>query len=258
MYPAGFSCSHHLSDRGIPVFCQTIYAASDQKVCSKFVSQAIEFVNVTFPIANMDASFRGPSQIAGAAQVVEPAHAFFLLYGHAGRVNPAFQGCGSFELAPRPEFGGSQTKRKPFRSDGQTGVHQQTTKRVQSETPCFFPASRRDLGKPDLFGRCSGEGKLRCILQDQDWPCSRIETLGGSRKMPFKDFVFAYICICKKSICCLGRRPILKCRRERLARSFSKCREHRAQTPVQALVAKVRSGYFLYDPILYHSHTPPA
>ena len=48
----------------------------------------------------MNTTLRRARQPGGAAQIIEPAHALFLLDRHPGRVNLAFESGGSLELVP--------------------------------------------------------------------------------------------------------------------------------------------------------------
>lgn len=83
---------------------QPIDAGANKEVGAKLLRQAIQFVDVAFAVANMNATRRLSEPLDRLPVIVEPANAFLLLDGNAGRVDLLLELRGAFELFPCPEL----------------------------------------------------------------------------------------------------------------------------------------------------------
>lgn len=114
---AGLHLRHHFSNGRVAILRQAVDTTAHQEPGSKFLSQAVELVDVAFPITNMHAALGCARQLCRQAQIIKPAHAFLLLDRHPRWIDLAFKGTGSFELAARPEFRRRQSKGQTLRRD---------------------------------------------------------------------------------------------------------------------------------------------
>lgn len=92
---------HDLGDGRPAIFCQAVDAAPDQEASPEFLCQAVQLVDVALPVSDMHATLRRTRQLGRQAQIVEPAHAFLLLNGHTGRIDPALERGGALEGGTR-------------------------------------------------------------------------------------------------------------------------------------------------------------
>ncbi|WP_027534399.1 hypothetical protein [Bradyrhizobium sp. WSM3983] len=66
---------------------QPIDAGADKEGSAEALRQAVEFVDVTFAVADMDATLRLSESFDGLSQIVESAGTFLLFVGNARRVD---------------------------------------------------------------------------------------------------------------------------------------------------------------------------
>ena len=123
-----------IGDRVPAIARQAIHAGAHQEVGSGGLRSTEEFIDVALAVANVDTALPVCQSDGGRFQILQPANAFFLFNGHPCGIDLLFEGIASFKLASRPELDGSQSQRYPFGGDGQTGMHQQTAKRMQTGT----------------------------------------------------------------------------------------------------------------------------
>jgi len=249
---ASLHLCHHLGNGRAAILRQTIDAAAHEEPRPELFGQAVEFVNVAFPIPDMHATLWRPRQFGGQAQIVEPAHAFLLFNRYPGRIDLAFEGGGSLEFAARPEFRRRQSERQTLRRDGHAGMHQEPADRMLLEPTFLQLASGRYLREPHLLWSRPLEGEFRGVLQDQNGAIGCFDAQGRGGEMALKDLVFADIPIGKKAVGGLGVRPVLKCCRQRFPRPFPECLEHCIEPPVQPHISQIASGSFRFHPTLSH------
>ena len=234
-------------------FGEAVDAGADQEVRAQVLRQAEELVDVALAIADVDAALRRADQLGRAAQVVEPADALLLVDRHAGRVDLPLQRRRALELVPRPDLHRGEAERQPVGRDREARVQQQAAQRVLAEAAVLLLAPGGGLGEADLLGRRAGEGEFRRVLEHQDRPVGGLHAQGGSLEVAGQYPVLAHLLVREEAIGGLGVRPVLKRRRQRLARSLSHCCQHRAQPPVQPGVAQATSRRLLLHPT---SHCP--
>src|SRR5512144_526565 len=95
---------HNAGDGGGTVNGEPVDAGPHQKVRSRLLGQAEQFVNVTLAIADANAAPRIAEQFGGSAQVFQPANALLLLNGDPRWVDLPLEGGRSLELRPGPEL----------------------------------------------------------------------------------------------------------------------------------------------------------
>jgi hypothetical protein len=76
---------HLVCDRVVSIPRESVDAGSNQEVCLQFMSEAKEFVNVTFTISDMNAALRFSKQRGRLPQILEPSIAFLLFDRNACR-----------------------------------------------------------------------------------------------------------------------------------------------------------------------------
>ena len=205
----------------VAVLGQAIDAAADQKSGPEIFGQAVELVDVAFPVADMHAALGRPCQLGGKAQIVEPAHTFLLFDRHPGRIDLALERGGSLELAARPEFRRRQPERQTIRRDGHAGMHQEPADRMLPVATFLQLAPGRHIGKPDLVLSRAFEGELSGVMQDQDGTAGCPDTQGRGGEMTLQDLVLADIPVGKEAVGGLGVRPVLERRRRGFPRTFT-------------------------------------
>ena len=255
MGAAGLHPCHHSRNGRVAIFRQAVDAAPDDEPGPEFFGQAVEFVDVAFPITDMHAAFRRPRQLGGAAQIVEPAHALLPFDRHPGRIDLALQRSGPLELVPRPELCRRQAERQPVRRDRQAGMHQEPADRMFLVATFLQLASGGYLREPHLVRSRALEGEFRGVLKDQDGSVRGSDAQGRGGEMALEDLVFADIPVGKETVGGLGVRPVLKGRRQRLSGPLAESLEHRPEAPVQPVVPHVTLGGFLFHPTLPHART---
>ena len=70
----------------------------------RFLRGAEEFIDIAFPIPNMNASLRFIQERGRLLQVLQPADAFLLFNRNPRRINLLFECVRSLELLSRPEL----------------------------------------------------------------------------------------------------------------------------------------------------------
>ena len=155
-------------DRMSAVAGEPIDAGANQKVRADVLRQAIELVNVAFPIADMNTAFRLSQAVDRLPKILEPAHAFLLFDRNAGRVDLPLERRRSFELLPRPEFHCRQTQRQPLRRYGETGMHQHSADGVMAQAAALVATAIDALGHADRAHVGALIGELRGVLDEKD------------------------------------------------------------------------------------------
>ena len=100
-------------------------------------------------------------------------------------------------------------------------MHEDAADSVQSLSARFVLVATTDLvGQADSLGIISGEGKFRCVVENEDWPLCRGKPLLRRIEVSGEDLCLAYTIVVEKAICRLSGRPIPASQRNRLADSF--------------------------------------
>src|ERR1035438_4134544 len=128
------------------IFCRTIHTGPYQEMGFSFLRGAEEFIDVAFPIPNMNASLRLIQERGRLLQVLQPADAFLLCNRNPCRINLLFERVASLELLSRPELHGRDSERQALRRDDEAGMHQEATHGVHSQAACLILATVHLIG----------------------------------------------------------------------------------------------------------------
>lgn len=95
------------------IACQPIDAGADKEVSAKLLRQAIQFVDIAFAVADMNATLRLSEPFDRLPEIVEPSNALLLLDGNAGRVDLLLELGRALEFFPCPELHRRQSQGEP-------------------------------------------------------------------------------------------------------------------------------------------------
>ena len=109
---------HFHGNRMFPVSRQAIHTGAHQEMGAQRLSGAEKLVNITLPVADMNAALRVIQKGGGLAHVLQPAGALLFINRHAGRIDFLFKRVATLEFAASPELHGRQAKRKSSGGDG--------------------------------------------------------------------------------------------------------------------------------------------
>jgi hypothetical protein len=122
---------HIIGDSMISISGQAIDTGSHEEMGANVLSRAKEFIDTALAITDMDAPPRISEEFRGLLQIVQPPNAFFLLDGNARLIDLSFEGGGSFEFLPCPEFDRCHSEREPFGRHSETRMHQNSASRMR-------------------------------------------------------------------------------------------------------------------------------
>src|SRR5271155_5690567 len=111
--------------------------------------QAEEFVNVTFPIADMDASASIAKKLRRLRQVIKPADAFLLFDRNPRRVDFLLQRRCPLELLSRPDLNRGQAEWDALSGQRQGRMHENAADRVRAHAAGFVAPAVHTLGDAD-------------------------------------------------------------------------------------------------------------
>lgn len=103
-----FNIAHFSRYRVIPVASQPVDDSAHDEVRAKLFGQAVEFVDITFAIAYMNASVGLTEKPDGLAQIFKPTDAFLGFDRNTCRIDLAFELGRTLELVAAPELDGCQ------------------------------------------------------------------------------------------------------------------------------------------------------
>jgi hypothetical protein len=179
---------HFIGDRMISISGQAIDAGSHEEMGTSVLSRAKEFIDVALAITDMDAPPRILEKVRGLFQIFQPPNAFFLLDGNARLIDLSFEGGGSFEFLPRPEFDRCHSKREPFERNSETRMHQNSASRMRFGAAGEISSTVRDaLRNADQLRPLSLIGELCCVVKHKYKTVSRHCAVAGRLKMTGKN-----------------------------------------------------------------------
>lgn len=88
-----------------------IEAGTDKEMGVKVLRQAIQFIDIAFAVADMDATLRFTKAVDRLSEIIEPANALLLLYGDAGGIDLLLELRCPLEFLPCLEFHSRQSQR---------------------------------------------------------------------------------------------------------------------------------------------------
>jgi hypothetical protein len=201
---------HFIGDSMISISGQAIDAGSHEEMCTSVLSRAKEFIDVALAITDMDAPPRIIEKVRGLFQIFQPPNAFFLLDGNARLIDLSFEGGGSFEFLPRPEFDRCHSKREPFGRNSETRMHQNSASRMRFGAAGEISSTVGDaLRNADQLRPLSLIGELCCVVKHKHKAVCRHCAVAGRLKMTGKNIRLTDPFIGEKAIGRLGIGPIL-------------------------------------------------
>src|SRR3984893_10824728 len=179
---------HFIGDSMISISGQAIDAGSHEEMCTSVLSRAKEFIDVALAITDMDAPPRIIEKVGGLFQIFQPPNAFFLLDGNARLIDLSFEGGGSFEFLPRPEFDRCHSKREPFGRNSETRMHQNSASRMRFGAAGEISSTVGDaLRNADQLRPLSLIGELCCVVKHKHKAVCRHCAVAGRLKMTGKN-----------------------------------------------------------------------
>jgi hypothetical protein len=216
-----------------------------------------KFVDVTFAIADMNASSQIIEKCCGLLQVFQPSDALLLLNRYPRLVDFFLKRRQPLEFLAGPELGGGKTKRQPLTRDCKTRMHQDAANSVRPEASGLVAAAIHTLRYPDGFRRLSFINEFRRIMEHENQAVSGSYALAGRLKMSAQNIGLADPVVGEKAIGRLRVGPILADQRNALPHRTSHPRDQLAEPPFQPLVHKVTSRNLLVKPcVLVHRIRP--
>src|SRR5688572_20705461 len=143
-----------------------------------------QFINIAFPVANMDTTLRLIQERGRLRKVFKPSDTFFFLNRNASRIDLPLKCVSALELLSRPELYGSNSKRQPFGSYHHAGMHQDATQCVQSWTAELVLAAIDLFGYSNRLRILALESKFSRVVKHENRAICCLEPISCCLKMP--------------------------------------------------------------------------
>ena len=251
---AGFL--HFVRNRMAAIAREPIDAGANQEMRAKVSRQAIELVNVTFSVADMDAALWLSKAFDRLPKIIEPAHAFLLFDRHSGRVDLPLERRRPSELLPGPEFHGRQAQRQPLGRHREAGMHQHPADRVMAQATTLVAAAIDALRHADGAHVRALVGELRRVLDQKNRTIGRIAAGTCGREMAAEDIALLDALIGKKPVGRLGVRPVLAGIWNALAHAVADLLQKLAKSSAKTRVFESRFVDLALGPVLKWARSP--
>lgn len=240
MRPRTGSIAHFAFHGVIPVASKPVDYGADHEVSAKLPGEAVKFVNVAFPITNVNTPLRLPQKIDGLAQIVEPSDALLRLDRNPGLIDLSLELGRALELVAVPELDCAQPKRQPFLRHYKAGMHQYSAYCMVPKPALLVTPTVDAFRKANLVRVAALICELRRILKQQDRPMRHSISCLHSCKMAGQYVAFLNLGVGKEPVCGLGVRPVLTGQRDRPAHSVAQAAQQIATSPSKPSVLEGR------------------